>query len=63
MGTWRITVEGLGIHHNHLPKDANILARKFVDDLKNAGHTIGNAEFQLTNGDGSPSGEPENLKF
>jgi hypothetical protein len=40
MGNWHISIEGVGIHHNHDPKDANVMANKFVQDLMAAGHTI-----------------------
>lgn len=41
MGQWNITIRGLGIHHNKMEKhDANRMAAKFVQDLKDAGHQI-----------------------
>jgi hypothetical protein len=46
MGHWRITVEGHGIHHNSRPDDANEIAKKFVQDLRAAGHDHVKGEFQ-----------------
>lgn len=44
MGQWNITVRGLGIHHNKMdPHDANRMAAKFVQDLKDAGHQVASA--------------------
>lgn len=41
MGNWNISIEGVGVHHNKdLPTDADKMAKKFVDELKAAGHTI-----------------------
>lgn len=48
MGTWRILVDGHGIHHNDKAEDADKLARKLVALLKDAGQDIHRAEFQLT---------------
>lgn len=46
MGDWHISIQGTGAHHNpDYPKDANKMARKFVEDLKEAGHTVHHAEF------------------
>ena len=44
MGNWNITVRGVGAHHNKKhEKDANRIAAKFVQELKDAGHTINSA--------------------
>jgi len=46
MGNWNINIQGIGFHHNeNLPKDANKMAEKFVNDLKEAGHQIETASF------------------
>lgn len=48
MGDWHISIEGTGVHDNtalDLPQDADRMARKFVEDLAAAGHTIVNATF------------------
>jgi diphthamide synthase subunit DPH2 len=46
MGNWAITIQGIGSHHNKaLPDDANRMARRFVKELKKAGHTIVSADF------------------
>lgn len=52
MGRWRITIEGTGCHHNgpcaEAVGDADLLAARFVDDLKAKGsHTIHTAEFAV----------------
>lgn len=48
MGTWRITVEGHGIHHNNRVDDADAMAKTFVKTLKAAGHQIFRADLKLT---------------
>lgn len=46
MGNWNINVQGVGCHHNRdYPNDANLMAAKFVQDLKEAGHHIEAATF------------------
>lgn len=46
MGNWSITIQGVGAHHNKAHEgDANRMARKFVRELKLAGHTIERADF------------------
>lgn len=46
MGNWAIVVQGTGGHHNrNYPKDANRMAAAFVQDLKDAGHTVESATF------------------
>lgn len=46
MGNWNINIQGVGAHHNpDYDKDANKMAKKFVDDLKEAGHHIEGATF------------------
>lgn len=35
MGNWHISIEGVGVHHNtDYEKDANKMAKQFVEDLK-----------------------------
>ena len=50
MGTWAITVEGHGIHHNGRQDDAEAMAAVFVGELRAAGHEVSRAEFVLTGG-------------
>lgn len=46
MGNWNINIQGIGAHHNDdYPKDANKMAKDFVQSLLIAGHTVENAEF------------------
>lgn len=46
MGQWNITITGVGAHHNDdYPQDANRMARRFVEELRNAGHTVEHASF------------------
>ena len=46
MGNWHISIDGIGCHHNmHLETDANKLASKFVQELKQSGHTVSKATF------------------
>lgn len=45
MGNWNISIRGIGQHHNKLPADAEVMAAKFVEELKAAGHTITGAEM------------------
>jgi hypothetical protein len=50
MGSWRITVEGVGCHHNKDPKiDADLATKEFVAKLKVQGHSLKKASFELTN--------------
>ena len=47
MGRWRITVDGVGSHHNGKREiDANLAAADFVAELKAQGHTIEAARFE-----------------
>lgn len=47
MGNWNINVQGVGCHHNGPSHntDANNMARRFVEELRKAGHTIQGATF------------------
>ena len=60
MGYYRITVEGVGCHHNgeraEEVNDADLRAKQFVEQLKAQGHNITRAEFELR---GLP--QPESL--
>lgn len=41
MGNWHISIEGTGQHHNSGdPKDADVIAKKLVDELKDAGQNV-----------------------
>lgn len=47
MGTWRITIDGTGCHHNNNPAiDADLAVLEFVYHLKGQGHTISAARFE-----------------
>lgn len=46
MGNWNINIQGVGAHHNtDHENDANKMTKKFVNDLKAAGHHIEGATF------------------
>jgi len=46
MGSWNITIQGVGVHHNHATStDANRMAQDFVCKLREAGHTVESATF------------------
>lgn len=48
MGDWNINIQGVGVHHNtgvDVPEDANKMARQFVQELKDKGHSISTATF------------------
>ncbi len=46
MGNWNINIQGIGCHHNeNNPTDADLMAAKFVSDLRVAGHLIETASF------------------
>jgi hypothetical protein len=61
MGTWKITVEGHGIHHNNRADDANEMARGFGNALLRNGHGLKEVQFQLTNSDGTPCAPVETI--
>lgn len=49
MGYYKITIKGLGAHHNKDTEnkmDANKMAFEFVDRMKRAGHSISEATFE-----------------
>ena len=50
MGSWALTVVGHGIHDNKMDGDADVLAKKLIEDLRRAGHTIEHAAFTSGNG-------------
>jgi hypothetical protein len=45
MGNWHISIKGTGVHHNRTEKDADVLASRFVEALRAAGHTVHNADI------------------
>ncbi len=46
MGNWNISIEGVGAHHNKdCEEDADKMARKFVGELKEKGHSLSHATF------------------
>lgn len=46
MGCWNINIQGVGAHHNtNYDKDANVMAQKFVNELRAAGHHVESATF------------------
>lgn len=46
MGDWNINIQGIGAHHNvNNEDDANIMAKNFVQELKDAGHQVKIATF------------------
>lgn len=40
MGNWNITIQGVGAHGNGLAIDAEQLYKKFLEEVKQAGHSI-----------------------
>lgn len=40
MGNWNVTIQGVGCHHNNAPHDIESLTKKFVADVKAAGHSV-----------------------
>lgn len=57
MGNWNITIQGVGPHGNGIKEDAEQLYRKFVEDVKVAGHNI--VHNSITSG--GAYFEPENI--
>lgn len=50
MGSWTITIEGNGPHHNPdggCDADANLMLNRFVHQLANAGHEIEHATITV----------------
>lgn len=46
MGDWNISIQGSGAHHNaDFPEDAEKMAKRFVQELRGAGHSISSAMF------------------
>lgn len=67
MGTWNISIRGIGQHHNagnaHRPElykaDADHLAKEFVKQLISSGHSIVSCEITYGGADSLlPVGEP-----
>lgn len=49
MGTWNISIDGHGCHHNSRADiDADLAAKEFIEKLKAQGHQIKRADFTLT---------------
>lgn len=42
MGQWHISIRGTGVHHNgpEQKNDAEKMAARFAQELKDAGHTV-----------------------
>ena len=60
MGSWNITIKGVGSHHNGVnketgepscPEDANLMAGEFLKSLQDKGHSIEVATFTQTGHD------------
>lgn len=46
MGNWAIVIHGVGCHHNNgMEQDANRMSARFVQQLRDAGHTVQDARF------------------
>lgn len=67
MGTWNISIRGIGQHHNAgatyqpdaFKKDADHLAKEFVKQLISSGHSIVSCEITYGSADNLlPVGEP-----
>jgi hypothetical protein len=53
MGRWRITIDGVGCHHNgNRAIDADLAAKDFVGELKAQGHSIEAARFEALGANG-----------
>ncbi len=61
MGTMRIQIDVTGIHHNNNPRDTDVMTRKFVADLSEAGHIVNTASIVAVAPDGKIYNEPEDL--
>lgn len=47
MGRWRITIDGVGCHHNGKREiDADLAAKDFVGELRKQGHNLEAARFE-----------------
>lgn len=61
MGNWHISIEGIGAHHNpDLEQDANRMAHRFVNALRQAGHQVRRATFTHGSADALGDGEHGN---
>lgn len=48
MGTWRITIDGTGCHHNNKPEiDADLATAAFVKQLQAMGIRVEAARFEM----------------
>lgn len=61
MGTWRIILEGAGIHDNGRLDDAESLAAKYAKNLQSHGHSVSKATFALVDSDGNDTETPRDL--
>lgn len=50
LGAYKITIRGVGPHHNHHPKDANRIANRLVNELRFGGHEIVETLFEDDDG-------------
>lgn len=58
MGNFNISIRGIGVHHNKKNKnDANRMAAKFVQEMKDAGHSISSATITTGGEDDVAGGE------
>lgn len=51
MGSWAISICGVGQHHNNMKADADQIAKKFVEYLQNQGHKVTAASFTPDEGE------------
>jgi Asp-tRNA(Asn)/Glu-tRNA(Gln) amidotransferase A subunit family amidase len=49
LGNWNINIQGIGAHNNsprlEISEDADKMFKKFVQELRDAGHTVEHATF------------------
>jgi hypothetical protein len=57
MGNWHISIRGIGSHHNGKDEDADRIAKRVVNELRAAGHTVDDASF--TYGAYADAGAPD----
>lgn len=50
MSSYRITIEGSGLHHNGWREDVDSLAADFVHTLVKSGHSVSRADIVLDGG-------------
>jgi hypothetical protein len=63
MGSYRITIEGVGCHHNGREGvvDSDAEAAKLVTTLRENGHSLTAARFELTGGSSGVTYSTDNL--